>query len=90
MPYEQKDLSGALFRNEKKSTDMQPDYTGDCTVSGTKWRIAAWIKPDRNGKKFMSLKFTVPQDRPAPKLTEPDNPHSIDPADVPKQDDIPF
>jgi uncharacterized protein (DUF736 family) len=63
--YEQKDNSGALFRNERKEKDTQPDYTGNGMVNGAEVRIAAWIKQGAKGK-FMSLKFDEPRERQEP------------------------
>ena len=52
--------SGVLFRNDKKQDgDRLPDYRGNCEVNGVKLDIAAWIKTSqKNGKKFMSIKFS--------------------------------
>ncbi len=55
MAYEERDMGGSLFKNEK-TKDNQPDYTGKCLINGETLRIAAWIKEGRSGK-FMSLKF---------------------------------
>jgi hypothetical protein len=57
--YEQRDQSGALFKNEKKTESKHPDYQGDCMVNGVKMRMSAWLK-ESNGKKFMSLAFSEP------------------------------
>lgn len=53
-------MSGALFRNERKETEKQPDYTGECEVRGEKLRISAWLRESKNGKKYMSLAFSEP------------------------------
>ena len=50
-----KDNSGVLFRNEKKQTDKQPDYTGTVTVMSEKWRLAGWIKKSKAGQTYLSL-----------------------------------
>ena len=60
MAYEQRPNSGTLFRNDTKTKDKQPDYTGDCLVNGEKWRISAWLKEGRKGGKFLSLSFSAP------------------------------
>ena len=63
MSFEQKDMTGALFKNDKRSNDRAPDYTGNCKVGGRELRLAAWLKKDRNGKAYMSLSFSEPQQR---------------------------
>ena len=60
--FEQKDNSGTLFKNDRKESPNQPDYTGNCLVNGKAMRMAAWIKEGKNGK-FMSFSFSEP--RPA-------------------------
>jgi hypothetical protein len=45
---------GVLFKNDKKTTDKHPDYTGKIDVNGTEFKLAAWIKTGGKGK-FMSL-----------------------------------
>ena len=77
MAYEQKDGSGALFRNDKRGNERAPDYRGDANVNGELVEIAAWIKEGKNGK-FMSLSFKPKGDRPAPPfdLMQPPTPAS--------------
>lgn len=56
--FQQKDMSGVLFKNERKSEgDDYPDYQGSVTIKGTKYNLAAWINVGKkSGKKFMSLR----------------------------------
>ena len=55
---EQKDQSGALFRNDKKGNDKAPDYKGKAVVNGTSVKISAWVNtPKSGGEKYLSLKF---------------------------------
>lgn len=78
--------SGVLFRNDNKQDgDRLPDYRGNCEVNGVKLDIAAWINTSqKNGKKFMSIKFSPPFKKekqpdpgafvpPPPKSTEADD-----------------
>ena len=58
MAFQQKELSGSLFKNDKKELPQQPDYRGDCLIDGVSYRISSWIKQGANGK-FMSLAFTA-------------------------------
>lgn len=59
-----REMSGALFRNDKGENDRRPDYRGDLTIAGTTYRLAGWVKEDRNGKKFLALKASDEQPRP--------------------------
>jgi hypothetical protein len=56
MAYEQRDNSGSLFKNDKKTEDKHPDYKGEALINGTSMWISAWIKEGKTGK-FMSLSF---------------------------------
>lgn len=62
MSGQQREMSGALFKNENPKSDRAPRYTGTCTIDGKEYRIAAWLKDGRNGT-FMSLQFSVPEQR---------------------------
>lgn len=76
MAFETRINSGALFKNDKKTSSKHPDYQGNVNVEGTTYRLAAWLKQGKEGK-FLSL--AVSEDtrgRGQPKEE--------------KQDDIPF
>lgn len=57
----ERDMSGALFPNDKAGNPQRPDWTGDVTIGGVKWRLAAWTKEGRRGE-FLSIR--VSEDRP--------------------------
>tara|TARA_R100000808_G_C2143499_1_gene151281 strand:+ start:1502 stop:1759 length:258 start_codon:yes stop_codon:yes gene_type:complete len=79
-----KDNSGALFKNEHKKSDKHPDYTGVSVINGVEFRIASWINTTEQGKTYMSLAFTPPEETakykkettdstPVPKFEKKDN-----------------
>lgn len=59
MPYEARDNTGNLFKNEKKgNNEKAPDYKGDATIDGVSYWVSAWIKTSpKTGQKFMSLSY---------------------------------
>jgi uncharacterized protein (DUF736 family) len=81
MAYEQKDMSGSLFRNDRKETDTHPDYKGSALINGVDHWLDAWVNTAKDGSKYMSLKLKPkePREEAAPSLV---------PADL--DDDVPF
>jgi hypothetical protein len=66
---EKRDNSGSLFKNDRKTTDMHPDYSGSVLIGGVDMWISAWIKKG-NGKTFMSLSFKPKNDSSPTKTTK--------------------
>lgn len=50
----ERDNSGILFKNNKKTSDKQPDLQGSIMVAGKKYRLSAWTKEGQSGK-FLSV-----------------------------------
>jgi hypothetical protein len=63
---ETRDMSGALFKNERKEKDQHPDYRGDITIDGVKYSLAGWVRETRDGKKYLSLSVKPIEDRNEP------------------------
>ncbi len=57
MAYEQRDLTGSLFKNDRKESEAHPDYKGSALLNGVDHFVDAWINTANNGTKYMSLKF---------------------------------
>ena len=53
--------SGALFKNDKEGNDKRPDYRGQCEVDRAQYWLSAWIRTDKNNKKYMQVKFEPKQ-----------------------------
>lgn len=56
MSYITKDGCGTLFRNDRKTTEGQPDMTGKIMLDGKLWRLSAWHSA--NGR--LSIKASEP------------------------------
>tara|TARA_B110000902_G_scaffold175025_1_gene198683 strand:- start:303 stop:617 length:315 start_codon:yes stop_codon:yes gene_type:complete len=71
MAFEQRELSGTLFRNDYKKSPNQPDYRGTSKVGGIEYEMSAWVKKAKNGNDFFSIAFQEKDERessaPAPK-----------------------
>lgn len=63
-PFEERDQSGTLWINDRKEEgDRLPDRTGYIVINGKKWSLAGWIRKDKNGQAYMSLKASEPRGR---------------------------
>jgi hypothetical protein len=50
-------MRGVLFKNDKEGLETRPDYRGQCEINRVEYYIDTWINTDRNGRKFLSLRF---------------------------------
>lgn len=55
MAFEQKEGSGALFRNQRKQKESQPDFQGSVKHKGETIKLAGWTRESKSGLKFISL-----------------------------------
>ncbi len=67
MAYKLEDGKGSLWKNEKKTKDNSPDYTGKLNWKGDLISLAAWINEvqegDHAGKKYLNIK-AQPYEKP--------------------------
>ena len=75
--------TGALFKNDKKESNTQPDYKGSVNINGVEFWQSAWIKTSKTGVKFISQSFKPKDEQKAVKVPEPV-------AADPFGDDVPF
>lgn len=93
MPFEEKNMSGALFKNDKEGGNPNwPDYRGSLTVSNQQYELAAWIKTSKAGKKYMSLSVNpkLQSDRASPPTGGRNDPRPAKQEGEAFSDDIPF
>ena len=76
------DNSGALFKNDRKEQEKQPDYKGSLTVNGAEYWISAWLNESKSGQKYMGLKVNLKEQQQAPAAPKNDA--------VEFDDDVPF
>ena len=67
MAFEQRPNTGAVFKNDKKTTENHPDGTGSALIEGVEYWVSMWLKKGAKGD-FRSLAFT----RKDEKLKKPD------------------
>ncbi len=57
MPYEQKDNSGSLFKNDRREKDTHANAKGSAVIEGVAYFVDAWTNTAQDGSKYQSLKF---------------------------------
>jgi hypothetical protein len=45
----------ALFRNDRKAKETQPDYSGTVTIDGVSYWLSGWINEGKDSRKYISL-----------------------------------
>jgi len=82
MAFEQKPLSGSLFRNSNKESDTDRDYSGSIRLDdGREFWVNGYVRtPKSGGNKYLALSLKAKGDR-----TESKKPRVDD-----FQDSIPF
>ena len=53
------DNRGAVWRNEKKTTEKHPDFTGKATIDGVDYYVSAWRRGPDDNPKAPALRFSV-------------------------------
>lgn len=71
MAYDHRDGQGTLFKNDRKSTDKHPDYTGSIKLpDGHEYWLSGWIKQGQKGQ-FLSVQIGNQKDGRAQQRTPP-------------------
>tara|TARA_R110000868_G_scaffold260842_1_gene518947 strand:+ start:169 stop:417 length:249 start_codon:yes stop_codon:yes gene_type:complete len=80
---EQKDNTGAIFKNDFKKTETQPDYKGKCLVDGKAKDVSAWLNESNKGVKYLSIKFSEPWAAAAAEAPKQNMPQDLPDTDLP-------
>jgi uncharacterized protein (DUF736 family) len=76
---ETKNNTGAIFKNDKKTAENQPDYKGKANVNGKDMEVALWLKESKSGTKYFSATFQEPYVKPEARVVTDE-----------QDDDLPF
>lgn len=49
---------GAIFKNDRKAKDTDPEYKGSVTVGGVEYWVSVWLNETKDGRKYFSHKYT--------------------------------
>jgi len=61
-PFETKDFTGAIFKNDKREKDTQPHMKGECVIDGVAYWVSAWTNTSSKGTRYQSLKFSAKEE----------------------------
>ena len=63
--------SGALWKNDRKTAESQPDFTGKIDIAGKEYQLSAWTKRNDDGSfKLLSVKIQDKERRGAPQRSQ--------------------
>jgi len=52
-----KDNTGVLFPNHKKTTEKHPNLTGIAKIDGIEYWVSGWVNTDTKQQKYISMTF---------------------------------
>ena len=84
------DNRGAIWGNEKKVKDTQPDFTGSILVDGKDYFISGWKRKADASPKSPALSLAVTLKDQQPQQSAPAQTQAQAPAIVDSLEDIPF
>jgi hypothetical protein len=87
MAFQYKENSFSLWKNDKKESDKDADYTGSGMIQGVEVWVNAWLNETKGGKKYLAGKIK-PKDASKAAPVSQSNPIPASKTTV--DDDIPF
>jgi len=85
--YEQKDMDGVAFKNDRKSEDWHADWSGHAMIEGSMYWVSVYDNVSKGGKEYRKLRFK-PQNGAS--LSEGGTKFGVTAAEAKKDDDIPW
>lgn len=84
--------TGALFKNNRRTTPTQPEWNGNANIEGREFWVNAWVKESKkDGSKFFSFSFRPKEEAAAPpRRTAAPPARAAAPAHQDLDDEIPF
>lgn len=87
--FQQKDGTGALFRNEQKEAETHADYQGTLTLNGQEYWLNAWKNTAKgSGKQYLGVTVKLKQKQNAAPQARQQAQQKTQDMDF--DDDIPF
>jgi hypothetical protein len=53
----EKDMSGAMFKNERKLKPEHPDFNGSVCIEGRQYWLSGWKHTNKNNEAFVTFSF---------------------------------
>jgi hypothetical protein len=63
--FEKRDMSGALFRNNKKGNEKAPNSRGYVIIAGVEYELSGWTRESDKAGRWVSLAVKCKDDAPA-------------------------
>lgn len=62
MAFEKRELTGAMFPNDKRGNAKAPDWRGYVIINGVEYELGGWAKTSARGE-FISMSAKVKEER---------------------------
>ena len=83
---EQKNNTGAIFKNDNKKAENHPDYKGKVLVNGKDMEVALWLNTSSKGVTYFSAIFSEPFVKSEPQIKNNEPQYKV----LDANDDLPF
>ena len=81
-----KENTGAIFKNKNKTATNHPDYKGSVNANGKDMDVALWLRESKSGIKYFSVMLTEPFGKDYSSVINEQDPAPL----TPQKGDLPF